>query len=187
MLRGAAVLGGLVRVFVAQLVEAEFAAFDDLDAARDRVFIAAKQPRHFRRRFQMALGIGGEAEAGFADRAACADAGQHILQRPPLGGVIEHVVGRDQRQPRHLGQRREAGEAARIVAAIEMMGGEIGAVSEIDRDAGGKSDEFLPSPPTGKKRVGVVRRQHDDDLALAMRDNIGIVETAFALGRAAFA
>ncbi len=179
LLRGAAVRGGFVRVFVAQFVEAEPAAPGDFQAAGDRVFMAAEQPRHLRRRFQMALGVGGEAKAGVVDRAAGADAGQHILQRPPLGNVIEHVVGRDQRQPRRLGQSRQIGEAARIVAAIEVMGGKRAAAGKIRRDPRGKAAKFVPD-----RRLG---RQQDDGLALAMRCHIGVIEPAFALGGAALA
>ena len=107
----------------------------------------------------MALGIGGEAKPGLGDRAVLADAGQHILQRPPLGDVVEHVVGRDERQPGLVGDRGEAGEAPRIVAAIEMLRGEIGAAGKIRRDArgeirrldlavrpGGRTTTICPSP-----------------------------------------
>src|SRR6516164_10588809 len=69
----------LFGVFVAQLVEIEPAALWNFEAALDRVLMAAKQPRHLLRQFQMTLGIGGETIAGFCDRAAFADAGQHIL------------------------------------------------------------------------------------------------------------
>ena len=85
LLRGLPFRDRLLGIFVTQLVEAEAAALDDFEAALDRVLMAAKQPRHLLRRLQMALGIGGEAIAGFGNRAAFADAGQHILQRPPLG------------------------------------------------------------------------------------------------------
>ena len=126
----------LLGIFVAQLVEAEAAALDDFEAALDGVHPAAKEPRHLLRRFQMALGIGRETIARFSDRAAFADAGQHVLQRAPLGQVVEHVVGRDERQPGRLAESSKAGEAPRIVAAIEVLGGEIGAALEIRRDAG---------------------------------------------------
>src|SRR5215469_6482604 len=69
----------LLGIFVAQLVEAEPAALDDFEAAFDRILVPTKQPRHLLRQFQMALGIGSKAIAGFCDRAAFADAGQHIL------------------------------------------------------------------------------------------------------------
>ncbi len=122
----------------------------------------------------MALGIGGEAKAGLFDRAAFADAGQHILQLPPLGQVIEHVVGGDQWQPRRLGQCCEMCKTASVVTAIKMMRGEIGAVPEIGRDTGGKIGELRRNC----RRCG---GQHDDDLAHAVGGDIGIIETAFAL------
>ncbi len=73
----------------------------------------------------MPLGIGGEAKPGFGERAACADAGDDILQLLPLRPVIEHVVGGDERHARALGEAREAVDAGEIVAAIEMARGEI--------------------------------------------------------------
>ena len=126
----------------------------------ERVGIAAEEPRHLGGRFQMALGIGDEAKAGLVDGAMLADAGQHILQRPPLGDVVEHVVDGDERQPGSLGQRRQAGEAPRIVAAIEMLGGEIDMAGKIRRDprqansanavilgrSGGSTTTICPSP-----------------------------------------
>jgi hypothetical protein len=69
----------LLGIFVAQLVEAEAAAFDDFEGALDRILAAAKEARHFLGKFQVTLGIGGEAIAGFADRAAFSDTRQHVL------------------------------------------------------------------------------------------------------------
>jgi len=169
LLRGHPVGDRLLGVFVLQFVEAETAAFDDFQAAGQRVLVAAEQPGHFRGRLQMALGMGGETKPGFADRAMLADAGHHILQRPPLGHVVVHIVGREERQPGFLGDRGEPGEVARIVAAIEVMRREIGASAEIRRHARG---EF--------RDIALVRRQHDEDLPLAMRRDIGVVEMAFA-------
>ena len=83
---------------------------------------------------------------------------EHILQRPPLGDVIKHVVGRDQGQPHRFGQCREMGQAARIVAAIEMVGGEIAAAGNPPLSArqaeelirgrrlGGSRTTICPSP-----------------------------------------
>ena len=48
-LRGGAVFGGLVGIFVAQLVEAEGAAAGDLDGAGDGLGVIGEQPRHLRR------------------------------------------------------------------------------------------------------------------------------------------
>ncbi len=165
-----AVRDHLLGVFIAQFVEAEVAAFDDFEAALDRILTAAKQPRHLLRPFQMALGIGGEAIAGLPDRASFADTGQHVLQRAPLGQMVEHVVDRDERQPNRFAESSEAGETPHIVAAIEMVHGEIGAAPEVHRDAG----------------RGVGGQDHHN-LTLAMRDDVGVVEMALALGGAALA
>src|SRR5207302_1287799 len=75
----------LFGVFVAQLVEAEMTARDNFEAARQRVLVTTEQPRHLAGRFQMALGMGSEAKPGPMNRTMLADAGQHVLQRPPLG------------------------------------------------------------------------------------------------------
>ena len=48
-----------------------------------------------------------------------ADAGDDILQRAPLGRVIEHVADRDERHVRCGRERGEAGEPPGVVAAIE--------------------------------------------------------------------
>ena len=72
----------------------------------------------------MALGIGFEASARRGERHMLADAGHDVLQGAPFGRVIEHVVGGDQRHARCAGERGEAGEAPRIIAAIEHAGAE---------------------------------------------------------------
>ena len=63
-----------------------------------------------------------------------ADAGDDILQRAPLGLVIVDIVGGDERQSGLLRDIGEAREAARIVAAIEMICREIGAAAETGRN-----------------------------------------------------
>ena len=128
----------LLGIFVAQFVEAEAAALDDFEAARDR----SSWPRNSRAisaaGFRWRSALAARRKPASAIVQCFADAGQHILQRPPLGDVVEHVVGRDERQPGRLGESREAGEAAHIVAAIEVMRGEIGAAREIRRDPSGE-------------------------------------------------
>ncbi len=117
--------------------------------------------------------MGGEAKPGFVDRAMLADAGQHILQLPPLGRVIQHVAHRDERQPGPFGDERKMGEAAGIVATIEVMRREVGTAGKIRRHPCCEFDHII-----------FIGRQHDEDLSLAMGDDIGVVEMAFALGRA---
>ena len=74
----------------------------------DRLRRVAEQPRHFLRRFQVALGIGGKLAPGAVDGHFLADAGEHVGERAAVGMVIEHVVDRDQRHLRFVRQRCEA-------------------------------------------------------------------------------
>ena len=67
-------------ILVGELVEREAAALGDLDRARQRLGIAAEQPCHLRRRFQIAIGMALAAEAGVVDGAVVPDAGDDILQ-----------------------------------------------------------------------------------------------------------
>ena len=132
----------------------------------------AEQPRHLPGRLEMALCVGGEAEAGGVDAATFADAGQHVLERPARGSVVEHVVGGHQRHPlrrRDLGQQ---GEAADIVATVAVAGGEIQAaaeagavVVEVGGEAGG---------------VGGFRGQRDQPQSLRMGGDVGAAEPARA-------
>ena len=50
----------LVGIFVCELAEREAAGFGDFDGAGDGVGKAGEQPRHLRRRLQMAFGIDGK-------------------------------------------------------------------------------------------------------------------------------
>ena len=63
-------------------------------------------------------------------------------------------------------------EAQGIIAAIEVLGGEIGVAGEIGRDPG---REF-------RRHIRRLERQHNHDLTFAMHDHIGIVEMTSPLG-----
>ena len=63
---------------------------------RERILVAFEQARHLMWRFQVPLGIGLEAEARFGNRAFLADAGEHVLQRAAVRGVVEHGIGGDE-------------------------------------------------------------------------------------------
>ena len=86
----------LIGIFVFQLIEREAAGICDLDAALQRCLVAFEQTRHFVGRFQMPLSIGLKMEARVVDRAFLAHAGEHVLERPPVGRVIEHGVRGDE-------------------------------------------------------------------------------------------
>ena len=171
----AAVAGRLVGIFEAELVEAEAAGLGDRDRAGDRFGMVAEETRHLRRRLQMPLGVGGEAKARLVDGAMLADAGEHVLQGSPRRIVHVHVVGGDERRAFRGGESREPGEAAGIVAAIEIMAGEKGAGREASRNLVQKF---------GEGGVSALRRQRDDHLTLSAGEEIGRIEMAFPLGRA---
>ena len=85
----------------------------------DCLRVAAEQPLHFFWPFEMALGVGREAESGLIDAAVLADACQHVHQSFAVGDMHSHVVGGDQRDvclDRKLGKRPEAGCIVAVIA-----------------------------------------------------------------------
>ncbi len=90
--------------------------------------------------------------------------------------MVEHVIGRNQRQAGRFAKRSKTGEAPCIVTAIEVMRGKISAVSKIRRDAGREI-----------RHICRLRRQSNDNLTIAVCDHISVVEMTFALGGAALA
>ncbi len=117
----------LDRVVVSQFVQGKTAGLGDLERALERPLIPAEEAQGLGRRLQMTLGVGLEPEARLVDRPMLADAGQHVLQGPPPGDVVEHVAGRDQGRPAGCGEPRQRLDARRVVAAIEMLRGEVAA------------------------------------------------------------
>ena len=114
----------LVGIFVAQFVEREGELLGQAQRLLDRLRRVAEQPRHFLRRFKMALGIGGELAPGAVDGRLLADAGEHVGERAAAGVVIEHVVDRDQRDLCFARQRRETREPCTVAPAIEHRRGQ---------------------------------------------------------------
>jgi hypothetical protein len=174
----AAAAGELVRVLVAELVEAEGAGLGDLDRAGKRPRVIAEEPRHLGRRLEMPFGIGGEAEARLADRALLADAGQHIGQGPARGVVHGHVVGGHQGHAAALRECRESRKPAGVVPAIEVVGGEITGPRKVVGQ--------LPQPAR-EGRIGLVRGKGDDDLAGPVFEQVLKSEITLSLRRAAAA
>ena len=167
----------VVGIFVSQFVEAEGAARRDLDRARDRVRPVAEQPRHLGRRFQVAFGIGGQAIARRVDGAVGADAGDDVHQAAAVGRMGARVVGRDQWDAMRAGEAGKSCDAPRVVAAIEMLGCKI----ERAGKAGGEAAKMSGEGGVVPRAVG---RQGDDDLAVAMVEQVGQRDIAFPLGRA---
>ena len=126
----------------------------------------------------MALGVGGEVIAGGGERRLLADAGEHVLQRAALGHVVEHVVGRHQRD---AGALRGAGEM-REAAVIA------GAVGEVRHQADGAGEGVAESGEGCVENSVRSRTRHDaEHHAGAPFEKIGEVEVALALLGAAVA
>jgi hypothetical protein len=184
----AALAGRLVRIFVAQLVEAEGAAAGDLQAARQGLGMVAEEVRHLGGRLQMALGVGLQAEARLVDGAARADAGEHVEQHLAPGPVHARVVGGQQRRAALLRQRRQRGQAPGVVAPVEVPGGQVAGAGPGPRQPGQRLAEGRVGP--GGRGPGdrqVVRRQDGEDLALGMRQQLGQRELAGTLPGSALA
>jgi hypothetical protein len=126
-----------------------------------------EQALHFIGRFQMPLGIGQQAKTCFLDRDMLADAGEDVLQRPPLRRVVEHVVGRDQRQAIVRTQLHDQAKAACVIAAIEMAGGEVRVLADVIAEA---------LQERGKCLIDLLRHQGHKLLAKAMVQHLGIVQ-----------
>jgi hypothetical protein len=170
--------GHLVGVFVFQLIERERTALGDLKRTHEGVGPAAEQARHLLRAFQVPFGIGFQAEAGFLDGAMLADASNQVEQRLAPGFVHTYIVGRDQGRTAGLGQPGERNEPPGIVAAVEVLCGQVAGAGET------YAQIFERMPEGLVRRLG---RQHDQDLALAVGDQLGQGETARALFGAALA
>jgi hypothetical protein len=97
LLRGLARRHRLVRILVFELVERKADAAGKAHGLRDRLGQVAEQPCHFAGRLQIAIGIGLEPAADRVNRGLLADTGQHVLQPAAGGMVVQHLVGREQR------------------------------------------------------------------------------------------
>jgi hypothetical protein len=71
------------------------------------------------------FGIGFEAQARRVDRAFLTDAGEHVLQGTPVGGVVEHPARGDEGNSHPRGEIGERGDAGAIVTAIRVPRREI--------------------------------------------------------------
>ena len=168
--------GDLARIFVAQLVERERDASDDLQRALDRIGISREQPRHFGGRLQSALGIRRQQPARFGDTGFLAHASEHVGQDLPLRHMVMHVVDRHERHVHFARQFGQQGQAVFAPRAVKPRGGEIGPVRCMRRERGEVGAE---------RRRQILRRHDDENLALAFGDDVGQRQMAFTFPGAA--
>ena len=124
----------------------------------------------------MALGIGLQAVAGFPDPATLADAGDHVLERAPLGMVVERIRDRDHRGAGGRAQFRQQPEAPPLVAAPRVARTEEGPAR------GGGGERLQPSPEPLRQAPG--RGHGDEYLAVGGLQHLGEGEPARALADA---
>ena len=147
----------LVRVLVAQLVEAERAALGDLYGSREQVGVLGEAAGDFVERPQVPLGVGKEAPACLGERALRADARQHVLEVAALGHVVMHVVGGDERDAGTRGQLGELREAGSVGQVIRQFGGEVETVGE----DGFISDKRRSDPSAALRAGSATQRRRD--------------------------
>ena len=117
----------------------------------------------------MALGIGGKQQAGGRQRPVLADAGEDILERAAFGGVIEHVVGGEQRDAEAPAETIETGETAMVAGAVEAIRHQADHAGEGIVEGGegcGESMHVIPAEAGIQTRCGVLGiRRHGPRLS----------------------
>ncbi len=120
----------------------------------------------------MALGVGVESQAGLLDRAGLADAGQHVLQGPPLGAVVEDVIGGDHRRAVGLGHGRQLRQPVQVARAVA---------------TGRRQPDVAPQGPGDgpqlilERGLEMVRRHDEDHLALGVVQEVRPTQLALRL------
>ena len=162
----------LVWIFVLEIGQGEAASARNIEGARQGFGISLEQERHFCGRLHVPLGVGGEAEARFGNRACLADAGDDIGKRAALRSVIVHVIDGDEGRAGASSKLVEHADAARLVASMVMNAGEVAA----PRRSAGELLEMLGEG--GRKLAG---RERDEDLAVRSRENVLERQMAFGV------
>jgi hypothetical protein len=166
-----------IGVLIAQLIKRESYPPEQNGCLRHRCLVAPEQMQHLGMRFEIPLGIDLKPCADGRQRPALADAGQHILQRPAFGRVVEHVADRHQRQ---IMLPRQPGKACHMALVSAAMGTRHGQIQMI-----GKGFAQLPEHGFKLRTGGTGRRDDGHQQALAMGEQILERQMAFALWRAA--
>ncbi len=115
---GPAFGNGFFGILVAQLIERKIDGLQKRLSLRDGVRAWLKQPLHFLRRLEMPFRIDLQPRAGSFNRYTLPDTGENILQIALPGGVIEHVIGGDQRHSMGLCQKPQMMETAQIITLM---------------------------------------------------------------------
>ena len=135
-LRIEAIRAGLLGIFVAQLIKAEIAGIGHLPRGGNRMRPWREQALHFLRRLEVPFGIGLEQMPGPRHRGLVPDRGHHILQGAAMGGVVEHVVGGEDREAVGFGESIEGFDPGNVAAGVETTGGDVAQGGELGCEVG---------------------------------------------------
>ena len=177
VLRAGEAFDRFVGIFVAQFVEREGELIGECQRLLDGLRRVAEQPRHFVRRLQEALGIGGELAPGAVDGDLLADAGEHVGERAAVGVMEMHVVDRDQRHVRLARQRGKAREPRAVAPAIEHRGGEA--------DAAGAAVAQLSQQPRRSAHHHQLKPENMRQQVVELQDALALLAAQVAEGEQA--
>ena len=127
----APVAGDLVGVLVAEFAEGEAAPLRDSDGVGERFGVAPEEVGEFGGGFEVPFGVGFQAPAGVVDGAVLADAGERVEEAAARGVVLVDVAGGDEGDAVRGGEVGEVGQAAVVIAAMVVGGGEVEGGGEV--------------------------------------------------------
>ena len=97
----------------------------------------------------MAFRIGVKQIPGLCHRGLVPDCGHHVLKGAPLGGVIMHIIGRQQRQVVSARKTVQTIKPRNIIPAIEVGRGEVtqgrALAGEVREEVGERRGEPVPT------------------------------------------
>lgn len=120
----------LLGILIGQLFEAELATRDDLHRPRQRFPVSGKEPFHFLRRFQIAVGMALAFEADIVDGGVGPDAADDILQLAALRIMKQHVVRHHRADPDAGGEVRQIVQPQLVARPAAQGQSHIGAAPE---------------------------------------------------------
>ena len=117
----------VVGELVAQVVEREREPLAERLGVPQQVLAVGEERRHRLRGLEVALGVLGEQAPGARERALLADAGQHVLERPPRRGRVTHAVRGHRPQAERVGQVQQPLVRGLLLAAAVALHVEVDA------------------------------------------------------------
>src|SRR5690606_27377800 len=109
----------LLGIDILELIQRKTASISQRQAMGKGFWILPKKAVHLLHRLEVAFSISMEPESSVMDGTFLSDTGQHILQLPPPGIVVMHIVERDKRDIQPVADLRQTVQLLLVVTAIE--------------------------------------------------------------------